>query len=226
MSTASTGRTHDCTRPPCTNVKTTLANREPSTHDPFSDIGCTRALARSGLPDATDSNLKVVSFVGAGHRGVDWMAEPCGSCELREIDWAVPLPGPGAGRRRRVDGSRLRQITGTSVDRRVGGGRRPRFPLPGHRRGRLRPLFPARGRKPGTNRHATLTDSGRLPPGAGPVAPRGSRRIRRRAAQGRRSPPFFFPFFPFWPRAARLSWRLLSSGVPGVRTCSWVCGAY
>ena len=142
MSTASTGRTHDCTRPPCTNVKTTLANREPSTHDPFSDIGCTRALARSGLPDATDSNLKVVSFVGAGHRGVDWMAEPCGSCELREIDWAVPLPGPGAGRRRRVDGSRLRQITGTSADRRVGGGRGGGHVSPSLCR---RPGDPARG---------------------------------------------------------------------------------
>ena len=34
MSTASTGRTHDCTRPACTNLKTNLANREPSTHDP------------------------------------------------------------------------------------------------------------------------------------------------------------------------------------------------
>ena len=36
MKTASTGRTHDCTRPTCINVKTNLANREPSTHD------CTR----------------------------------------------------------------------------------------------------------------------------------------------------------------------------------------
>ena len=33
MCAASTGRTHDCTRPICTNVKLTLANREPSTHD-------------------------------------------------------------------------------------------------------------------------------------------------------------------------------------------------
>ena len=128
----------------------------------------------------------------------------------------MPLPGPGAGRRRRVDGPRLRQITGTSADRRVGGGRGPRFPLPAHRRGRLRPLSPTRGRKPGTIRYATLTDSGRRPPGAGPVAPRGSWRIRRRPAQGRRSPPFFFPLFPFWPRSARLSWRLLPSAVPGV----------
>ena len=32
METASTGRTHDCTRPTCINVKTNLANREPSTH--------------------------------------------------------------------------------------------------------------------------------------------------------------------------------------------------
>ncbi len=91
---------------------------------------------------------KVVSFVGAGHRGVDWMPEPCWSCELREIDRGVPLPGPGAGRRRRVDGPRLRQITGTSADRRVGGGRGPRFPLPAHRCGRLRPLSPARDRGP------------------------------------------------------------------------------
>ena len=34
MSTASTGRTHDCTRPACINLKTTLAKPEPSTHDP------------------------------------------------------------------------------------------------------------------------------------------------------------------------------------------------
>jgi hypothetical protein len=34
MRAASTGRTHDCTRPICKNVKSTLANREPSTHDP------------------------------------------------------------------------------------------------------------------------------------------------------------------------------------------------
>ena len=34
METASTGRTHDCTRPVCTNLKKTLAKREPSTHDP------------------------------------------------------------------------------------------------------------------------------------------------------------------------------------------------
>ena len=33
METASTGRTHDCTRPTCINVKTNLANREPSTHE-------------------------------------------------------------------------------------------------------------------------------------------------------------------------------------------------
>ncbi len=33
METASTGRTHDCTRPTCINVKTTLAKWEPSTHD-------------------------------------------------------------------------------------------------------------------------------------------------------------------------------------------------
>ena len=35
MKTASTGRTHDCTRPICINVKTTLAKGEPSTHDPM-----------------------------------------------------------------------------------------------------------------------------------------------------------------------------------------------
>jgi len=34
MDTASTGRTHDCTRPVCTDLKITLANTEPSTHDP------------------------------------------------------------------------------------------------------------------------------------------------------------------------------------------------
>ncbi len=34
MRAASTGRTHDCTRPACTNLNTNLANREPSTHDP------------------------------------------------------------------------------------------------------------------------------------------------------------------------------------------------
>ena len=35
MKTASTGRTHDCTRPICINIKkTTLAKGEPSTHDP------------------------------------------------------------------------------------------------------------------------------------------------------------------------------------------------
>jgi hypothetical protein len=34
MDTASTGRTHDCTRPLCITVKSTLAKREPSTHDP------------------------------------------------------------------------------------------------------------------------------------------------------------------------------------------------
>ncbi len=34
METASTGRTHDCTRPVCTNLKITLAKTEPSTHDP------------------------------------------------------------------------------------------------------------------------------------------------------------------------------------------------
>jgi len=32
MCAASTGRTHDSTRPICTNIKITLANREPSTH--------------------------------------------------------------------------------------------------------------------------------------------------------------------------------------------------
>ena len=34
METASIGRTRDCTRPVCTNLKKTLAKREPSTHDP------------------------------------------------------------------------------------------------------------------------------------------------------------------------------------------------
>ncbi len=32
MSAASTGRTHDCTRPVCIYLKSTLAKREPSTH--------------------------------------------------------------------------------------------------------------------------------------------------------------------------------------------------
>ena len=31
---ASTGRTHDCTRPICSYLKSALAKREPSTHDP------------------------------------------------------------------------------------------------------------------------------------------------------------------------------------------------
>ncbi len=44
MSTASTGRTHDCTRPACTYLKTTLANREPSTHDPERTFEVTAAI--------------------------------------------------------------------------------------------------------------------------------------------------------------------------------------
>jgi hypothetical protein len=34
MCAASTGRTHDSSRPTCINVKITLAKRKPSTHDP------------------------------------------------------------------------------------------------------------------------------------------------------------------------------------------------
>ena len=42
VSTASTGRTHDRTRPACINLKTTLAKSEPSTHDPqgASEVPC------------------------------------------------------------------------------------------------------------------------------------------------------------------------------------------
>jgi hypothetical protein len=39
METASTGRTHDCTRPVCVNLKTILAKGEPSTHDPLRTFG-------------------------------------------------------------------------------------------------------------------------------------------------------------------------------------------
>ena len=66
METASTGRTHDCTRPTCINVKTNLANREPSTHDPtiLSQCGTifslrlTNAIDRSHVRSAATDNLE------------------------------------------------------------------------------------------------------------------------------------------------------------------------
>ena len=46
MYAASTGRTHDCTRPACTYLKLALANREPSTHG---RVGMWRGGIRIGL---------------------------------------------------------------------------------------------------------------------------------------------------------------------------------
>ena len=51
METASTGRTHDCTRPICINVKTTLAKREPSTHDPKTTFGRNEKRPRRTAPN-------------------------------------------------------------------------------------------------------------------------------------------------------------------------------
>ncbi len=60
MSTASTGRTHDCTRPACINVKTNLANREPSTHDPL------RTFIRSTTPNCYDPRRSGVYLGNVG----------------------------------------------------------------------------------------------------------------------------------------------------------------
>ncbi len=63
METASTGRTHDCTRPVCTNLKITLVKMEPSTHDPF------RTLVQSRRSSALlRSNVEVVGIMTIAFR--------------------------------------------------------------------------------------------------------------------------------------------------------------
>jgi hypothetical protein len=53
MSTASTGRTHDCTRPACINLKIILANQEPSTHDPQRPNSASPMCRRPGSPPSS-----------------------------------------------------------------------------------------------------------------------------------------------------------------------------
>ena len=76
METASTGRTHDCTRPVCTNLTKTLAKREPSPHDPQRKSSLDKQDGRWSLTSLREKLVKIGARIVTHSRYVTFqMAE-------------------------------------------------------------------------------------------------------------------------------------------------------